>query len=318
MPFFSNVPGTWWRTTACGCMLLVLATACSAVPAPDSAAPRAVTVQHSGGDTTVAVGPERIVALSTSWADTVLAFGIDPVAVGTLTGFAPNKGIYPWQKQYDPATITLSLFGDPDFEAIAAAEPDLILADFSARDSRIYERLSRIAPTIAPLRDHGYVDPWRDQVQVLGEILDEPAEAATLTATTETRVAVTRQHFPCLAGNTFALATLTPDAIGVVADPADPAAEMFAELGMQLNPAVTALADRRSRLTISYEEAAALADTDLILIRDRGRSELPVSPTGETMTLDGSVATALSDPSALNIGFVLDALAPAMRAMCGL
>jgi iron complex transport system substrate-binding protein len=305
-----------WRAATAGLVLLGLMAACSSTSDPESSAPQhALTVTHSQGETTLPAVPERIVALSTSWADTVLAFDIDPIAVGVLTGYAPADGTFPWQGDYQPTPIALSLLGDPDFEAIAATSPDLILADFSARNSAVYDRLSQIAPTIAPLSDSGYVDPWRDQVDILGQILDRPADADALVAAADTELVETRTSFPCVQGASFLLATLSPDTVGVVADPCDPAAELFGELGMELLPDVVELAEGKTRLTVSYEQSAALAQADLTLIRERGGRALP-SPSGHTVTLDGPLATALSDPSVQNVGYITETLTPALAALC--
>nr|AIU93739.1 hypothetical protein LRS1606.305 [Rhodococcus sp. NS1] len=314
MSLFSSA--RWRAATACF-VLLSLTTACTSSPDPEpSKRIHDVIVTHSQGETTLSAVPQRIVALSTSWADTVLAFDIDPIAVGVLTGYAPADGRFPWQGEYQPTPIALSLLGDPDFEAIAATSPDLILADFSARNSAVYDRLSQIAPTIAPLDDSGYVDPWREQVDVLGQILNRPADADALIAAADTELDEIRTSFPCLQGASFLLATLSTDSVGVVADPRDPAAELFGDLGMELLPEVVDLAEGRTRLTVSYEQSADLAGADLMLVRDRGGRALPSPPSGHTVALDGPLATALSDPSVQNLDYITESLAPALGALC--
>lgn len=313
----SFLPSARWRAATAGLVLLGLMTACGSTPdSMPSIQPHDVSVTHSQGQTTLTAVPRRIVALSTSWADTVLAFDIDPVAVGVLTGYAPADGRFPWQGDYQPTPVTLSLLGDPDFEAVAAASPDLILADFSARNSAVYDRLSEIAPTIAPLGDSGYVDSWREQVSVLGQILDRPADADALVAAADTELDRTRTSFPCLQGASFLLVTLSPETVGVVADPRDPAAELFGELGMELLPDVVELAQGKTRLTVSYEQSAALTGADLTLVRERGGRTWPSSPSGHIVTLDGPLATALSDPSVQNLGYITESLAPALTRLC--
>lgn len=312
--YFSSV--RWSATTAC--LVLGFTAACTGTPDPEPSVQHRddVVVTHSQGQTTLPATPQRIVTLSTSWADTVRAFDIDPVAVGVLTGYAPADGRFPWQGDYQSTPVALSLLGDPDFEAIAATAPDLILADFSARTSAVYDRLSQIALTIAPLGDSGYVDPWRDQVEVLGQILDRPADADALIAAADTELDGIRTAFPCVQGASFLLATVSSDTVGVVADPRDPAAELFGELGMELLPDVIELAQGKTRLTVSYEQSAALAGADLTLVREHGGRALPTSPSGHTVLLDGPLATALSDPSVQNLNYITESLAPALGALC--
>ncbi|WP_229581449.1 ABC transporter substrate-binding protein [Rhodococcus rhodochrous] len=259
-------------------------------------------------------------ALSTSWADSVRAFNLEPVGIGVLTGYAPENGRFPWQGDYEAVPIALSLLGDPDFEAIAATAPDLILADFSARNRSVYDRLSEIAPTIAPLSASGYVDSWHEQTRVLGSILNRSADAENLIAGVDASLARARASIPCLGDSSFLLATLNSDTIGVVADPRDPAAELLAELGMELLPAVTDLAGGKTRLTVSYEQSPLLFGADVTLLRDRDRDrdrdEFQGFSTGRTVFLDGALATALSDPSVQNVEYVLDELAPELEALC--
>jgi iron complex transport system substrate-binding protein len=307
-----------WRIGVIGAALLALVTACTGAPGADAPMqPQdTVTVTHSQGETTISVAPERIVALSTSWADTVRAFDTDPVGIGVLTGYAPEDGRFPWQGDYEANPIALSLLGDPDFEAIAATAPDLILADFSARNSSVYDRLSQIAPTIAPLSDSGYIDSWREQTRVLGRLLDRTAEADALIAGVEVSLADSRRSYPCVDGSSFLLATLSAETVGVVADPRDPAAELFGELGMELLPEVTALAEGKTRLTVSYEQSAALAGADLAFVRDRGRGAVENFSAGRIVSLDGPLATALSDPSVQNVDYILDALDPELEVLC--
>lgn len=279
---------------------------------------RTISIDHSKGSTVLETVPQRIVALSTSWADTILAFGHQPVGIGVISGITTTGGHYPWQGHYEAATVKLSLLGAPAYEDIAALEPDLILADYSARDDAVYDRLTSIAPTVAPLATSGYVDPWRKQVEIAGVFLGEEIRASELIENTDTALAALANEHAHVAGKTFAIATATQaGTVGIVASSNDPAVELFAEMGMRLPEQVVELAGSAARLIVSLENALPALHADLILLRDSAEmlpasvsrwDELPAVRTGAILFLDGPLTAALSDPSVLNIDYLFSHL----------
>lgn len=312
-------------------ILLTFTLACSACTSPsrpqngDSASLDAAarTVVHSRGATTVAHVPERIVALSSSWADTVIAFGRTPVGVGSIAGISTSGGHFPWQGDYASTSVTLTLLGAPAYEQIAALAPDLILADYSARDGAVYDALSAIAPTIAPLASTGYVDPWREQVSVLGQIFGETDSAERLIADTDNAIADVAHRHPNLAGRTFLIATARSGSVGMIASDTDPAAKLFVELGMHMDSnVVTAQSSGATRTNIAIENALPMMGADLLLIQGPAAlleesipewGNLPAVRSGAVAHIDGPLSAALSDPSVLNIDYLLRILAPQLQ-----
>ncbi|MDN3460819.1 ABC transporter substrate-binding protein [Rhodococcus sp. APC 3903] len=312
---------------------IVLSTALAALVLPQAGcslntpppAEHTITIEHSKGSTALEAVPQRIVALSTSWADTVLAFGHRPVGIGVITGITTTGGHYPWQGRYEAATVKLSLLGAPAYEDIAALEPDLILADYSARDDGVYDRLTSIAPTVAPLAASGYVDPWRKQVETAGAFLGEQVRASELIANTDTALTALADEHAHLSGKTFAIATATQAGmVGIVASNSDPAVELFTEIGMRLPEQVIDLAGPAPRLIVSLENALPALHADLILLRDStemlpnripGWEELPAVRTGAVLFLDGPLTAALSDPSVLSIDYLFSHLESKLTAI---
>lgn len=103
-----------------------------------------LTVTHDGGETTLEQKPTRIVALEWHTVEDLLVMGIQPAAIADVEGFKT------W------VTVDVALADDvqdvgtrqePSLEALAAAEPDLILG-LDYRDLALYDQLSAIAPTI--------------------------------------------------------------------------------------------------------------------------------------------------------------------------
>ena len=102
-----------------------------------------VSVEHAMGTTEVDCTPERVVTLGQGQTDSTLALGVTPVGV-----------VKPWTDDWydylpdevEQATV-LGTELEPDLEAIAALQPDLILGS-KLRHEAFYEQLSQIAPTV--------------------------------------------------------------------------------------------------------------------------------------------------------------------------
>jgi iron complex transport system substrate-binding protein len=146
-------------------------------PAAEAApAEEARTVEHAMGETEVTGVPERVVVLDTGELDATLALGVTPVgAVRTdvsdeLPGFVAAAGV-------DPADIgDAGTIAEPDLEAIAALEPDLILSN-SVRHADVYEQLAQIAPTVFA---ESIGESWQENLLLAGEALGREDEAQRL------------------------------------------------------------------------------------------------------------------------------------------
>jgi len=103
-----------------------------------------VTVTHDGGDTTLTQEPKRIAALEWHLVEDLLVLGIQPVAIADVEGFKTWVTI---DAQLADDVQDVGLRWEPSLEALAAAQPDLILG-LDYRDGAIYDQLSGIAPTI--------------------------------------------------------------------------------------------------------------------------------------------------------------------------
>ncbi|SNS99020.1 iron complex transport system substrate-binding protein [Geodermatophilus saharensis] len=142
-----------------------------AAPAEDTR-----TVEHAMGETEIAGEPERVVVLDTGELDATLALGVTPVgAVRTdvsdeLPGFVTAAGA-------DPADIAaVGTIAEPDLEAIAALEPDLILSN-AVRHADVYEQLAGIAPTVFA---EAIGESWQENLLLAGEALGRAEEAQEL------------------------------------------------------------------------------------------------------------------------------------------
>lgn len=101
-------------------------------------------VKHPLGETRVMNAPRRIVSLSNSATDSLCALGVKPILIST-SWRADSVTPYLAEQLKDIPKVR---YGEAvDLEAILNAKPDLIFAGTS-RDGRLYDQLSKIAPTV--------------------------------------------------------------------------------------------------------------------------------------------------------------------------
>lgn len=153
-------------------MTLKLAAIALAV-APLTAFADDVTVQTYAGQATVPQSPETVVALDLAAIDTLDALGIRLDGVPQIR---PPAYLAP---AMDGVTTVGSLF-EPDFEGLAAMQPDLIVA--GGRSQRQVDPLSEIAPTIDMTIWEDAVAQGRDRITAYGTIFDVEDKAAALLA----------------------------------------------------------------------------------------------------------------------------------------
>ncbi|MBN1565785.1 MAG: ABC transporter substrate-binding protein [Anaerolineae bacterium] len=118
-------------------ILVLLAPAAYAQDAGNDTAPRTV-LDFMGRPVTIDAPPQRVVGMSASIIEMLFAIGVTPVGV--------TDGI-----DYPPAAAGLPTFGSgyqPNLEALAALEPDLIIAN-GQLNVPIMDKLEAIAPTLA-------------------------------------------------------------------------------------------------------------------------------------------------------------------------
>jgi ABC-type Fe3+-hydroxamate transport system substrate-binding protein len=167
-------------------------------------------IEHVGGTTTLTGDPKRIVVLEWYLVEELLAAGIQPVGVADIEGFRSLVTI-PLELSQD--ALDVGTRQEPSLESIAAAEPDLILAD-DGRHEMIYQQLSEIAPTIlVPFDDRSDdiapLDDLHNRVTLVGEAINQPDAAQKSLETMETALQeqTARLADAGLAGIQFAIAS---------------------------------------------------------------------------------------------------------------
>ncbi|MGK5173171.1 ABC transporter substrate-binding protein [Geodermatophilus sp. CPCC 205761] len=143
------------------------------------------TVEHALGTTEIEGTPERVVVLDTGELDAVLALGVTPVG-SVRTDVSDALPAYIEDAGTDPTRIAnVGTIAEPDLEAIAALEPDLILSN-AVRHTDVYEQLSALAPTVFA---EAVGETWQENLRLAGEALGRTEEAEELLAAHEERAA---------------------------------------------------------------------------------------------------------------------------------
>lgn len=169
--------------------------------------PATVTVQHAMGSTDVPCTPQRVVTLGQGQTDSTLALGVTPVGV-----------VEPWTDEFyrylpddvhDAQVVGSEL--EPDLEAVAALEPDVILGS-KLRHEAVYEQLTRIAPTVfAELIGR----TWKDNVALWAQALCRTDRGEELIAAWDERTAAFQGQLEGLADTEVSVVRFMPDEVRI-------------------------------------------------------------------------------------------------------
>ncbi len=292
--------------------------------------PFPVTVEHKFGVTTITQAPQRVVAIGYTEQDFLLALGIQPVAVRYWYG-DEDDAVFPWAQDTLTGDTPLVLnmpFGNLNYEAILALQPDLISAVTAGLSAEEYETLSQIAPTVAQSAD--YIDfgmPWQAVMQMVGDAVGQRAEAEAIIAETEGLFETARADNPHFEGKTIAVAYYYGDTYGFYVEE-DSRGRFFTDLGFVVPDELTELAGDSFYVDISLERVDLL-DQDLIAIVnlqfiEGGRETLESNPLftqlravqeGRVLYFDATAEDALGFSSPLSLAYALEAALPQLEAM---
>ncbi len=297
-----------------------------AAPAAEGRFP--ARVEHKYGITTVTAEPKRIVAVGLTEQDTILALGYKPIATSEWYGEQPYA-VWPWARAAlgDSKPTVLHTDDGFDFEAIAALRPDLILGVNSGMEKDDYEKLSRLAPTVAPAKGSTlYFSKWDQQVRLMAAALGKPSEGRALIRKIKNDFAAVAAAHPEFRGKT---ATFAQNAFynGLIyAYPDGLATDFLTMLGFEINPKLTPLIRKEGEQVGVSAERLDVLDADVIVFATEKPSDvtaLEKVPTFEKLQAvsehravytDGTLAGAMYFISPLSLPYVLEHLTPQLEA----
>jgi iron complex transport system substrate-binding protein len=283
-----------------------------------------VTITHAHGSTTVEKAPTRVATVGWADADTLAALGIMPVGAPKITWGGNEAGSTDWfdaqvtklgadasgMTRYDDSA------GIP-FTEIAATTPDLILGLSSGITKEDYDKLSKIAPTVA-WTDKAWGTPWQEQVETIGKAVGKAAEAEQLTAATEKTIADAVAANPEIKGKTAAWAWFTPTDLSTIGlyTTSDLRPQMLREFGFADSPTVAELSAKDPSAfsaNLSAEKASTLAADIIVFYAEDGAGaeelrknaligQVPALKDGHYVaSADNEVALSMSLPSPLSV-----------------
>ncbi|HZA17571.1 MAG TPA: iron-siderophore ABC transporter substrate-binding protein [Pseudonocardiaceae bacterium] len=146
------------------------------------------TVQHAMGSTEITGEPQRVVVLDTGELDSVLALGVTPV--GAVRADA-TSGLQSYLADRAQDVTMVGTVTQPNLEAIAALQPDLILSS-KLRHESLYDEFSKIAPTVFA-ETVGVA--WKENFLLAGEALGKREEAERILADYKQKAEQVGQQF---------------------------------------------------------------------------------------------------------------------------
>ncbi|WP_420833825.1 iron-siderophore ABC transporter substrate-binding protein [Vibrio pelagius] len=296
-----------------------------------------IKIQHAFGTTVIQKKPERVATVAWANHEVPLALGVVPVGFAAAKfGDDDGDGVLPWVKaQLDKlGAQTPRLFDEGDgidFEAVAATQPDVILAAYSGLSRSDYETLNMIAPVVA-YPTAPWATDWRSMIRFNSAGLGMTEEGESLIKDIETDIAARVALYPELAGKSAMFIThLDPTDLSVIRfyTGNDTRVKFFNDLSLSSPESIEALS-RAGQFSgeASIEQIDAFDDVDLFvtygakelltpLENNPLMSKMHAVKNGSIVMLgSGPLATA-ANPTPLSISWVLDdyleALATAAR-----
>ncbi len=304
--------------------LFLFLTLCASVAGAQETFP--VRIDHAYGTTVIEDRPDRVATVAWSNQEVPLALGIVPVGMAAANfGDDDGDGVLPWVAarldELGAETPVLFDEGDGiDFEAVAATEPDVILAAHSGLSEQDYEILSQIAPTVA-YPDTPWTTGWRDMIRINSAGMGMAAEGEALIEDLEAQIARTVADHPVIEGKSAIFVThLDPTDLSRIPfyTDNDTRVAFLHDLGLVSPDLVDELSETgRFSGEVSAERIDDLDDVDIVVtygtqaLLDRLSSYLltrrmPAVSRGSIVLLSNDPLGTAAHPSPLSIPFVLD------------
>ena len=299
--------------------------AASAPAQAQNAASYPITIEHAFGTTVLESKPVRVATVAWANHEVPLALGMVPVGFARANfGDDDSDGLLPWVKakldELGAETPVLFDEGDGiDFEAVAATDPDVILAAYSGLSQSDYDTLSQIAPVVA-YPDFPWSTDWRDMIRLNSAGIGMAAEGDALIAKIEGEIAEALAGYPELKGKSAMFVThLNPFDLSTINfyTPQDTRVKFFADLGLT-DPASVVAASQPGKFSgsVSAEQADAFADVDIAVVYGDAAlvsmlklnpvlSKLPVVVNDAVVVLGQNPLGTAANPTPLSISYVL-------------
>jgi iron complex transport system substrate-binding protein len=276
------------------------------------------------GDVTVQEKPERVVALGWSDAETALALGVQPVGASDWLAFGGN-GVGPWAEGLYDTPPTILGTTEINYEQVAALRPDLILNTRSDGNQDVHDKLSQIAPVIAPPPGIvSYGTTWQQQMTMVSTALGLADEGARKISEVEAAFDSAAAAHPEFDGTQVGLGAYFGNQYGAYVQ-GDSRVGFMTELGFKNKPEIDALgtgnfyvdvsAERLDLLSADLTVVFPIGDDAAKLREDPLLNRIPSAQQGHLLILDDpALISAFSAGSTLATKYALDNGRPHVRA----
>ena len=240
------------RSLLAGLAALAITTA---VGFPQAALANSRTLDTAFGSVTVD-SAARVVTLDEGALDTALALGVQPVGSVAVRGGTdlPN-----YLQSHAKNVAIVGTTREPNLEAILSQRPDLILAP-PGLEKRVYDILSKMAPTIVPTVPS--TSPWQERNAVYVAALGKEELMQERIKEVEARIASLRQRIE--PGQTFSIVRWNPQGPIAMSDKLI-AGRILTALGMKSTELAAGLGERPHSDTLSLEHLGRV-DADWLFI----------------------------------------------------
>lgn len=294
--------------------------------AQDAGAQFPIKIEHAFGTTTIDKKPERVATVAWANHEVPLALGVVPVGFAAATfGDDDGDGLLPWvsEKLKELGADTPALFDEGDgidFEAVAASDPDVILAAYSGLSQSDYETLSQIAPVVA-YPESPWATDWREMIRLNSAGLGMQAEGDALITRIEAQIADAAAKHPEIRDKKAMFIThLDPTDLSLVRfyTANDARVKFFEDLGLK-SPKSVMEATKPGQFSgeVSAEQIDQFNDVDIFVTYGTPEllAPLKTDPLASKMTaiandavvmLGGNPVATAANPTPLSISWVLD------------
>ncbi len=291
----------------------------------DEATTYPIVIKHALGTTVIPKKPERVATVAWANHEVPLALGVVPVGFAAANfGDDDGDGLLPWvadrlNELHAEKPVLFDEGDGIDFEAVAATQPDVILAAYSGLSQADYDTLSQIAPVIA-YPQASWATDWRETIRLDSVGLGMAAEGEALIRKIEAEIAETVAGHPELHGKTAMFIThLNATDLSVVNfyTTNDTRVKFFADLGLTSPKSVVAASlPGKFSGSISAERVDDFDDVDiLVTYGDRKlldalaanplTARMPAVARGALVTLGRNPVGTAANPTPLSISWVL-------------
>ncbi|MHC1551189.1 iron-siderophore ABC transporter substrate-binding protein [Phyllobacterium sp. K27] len=284
-----------------------------------------IFIKHALGTTTITKKPVRVATVAWGNHEVPLALGIVPVGFAVANfGDDNGNGLLPWVEEAlaklgAEAPVLFDEGDGIDFEAVAATNPDVILAAYSGLSQSDYDTLSQIAPVVA-YPEAVWSTDWREMIRLNSAGLGMADEGEALITKIESEIAETVAGHPELKGKSAMFVThLDVTNLSTVNfyTTNDTRVKFFADLGLNAPKSVVeASLPGRFAGSISAERIDAFDDADIVvtygdrqlidaLASDPLMSRMPAVAHNATVMLGRNPLGTAANPTPLSISWVL-------------